>query len=74
MVKEIGNHITADPLVKGGKPVIKGTRVPVEFIIGRIAGGMSIAEVADEYSLRPEDVQAALEYAAHLVSRRRVRE
>jgi len=54
--------------------VIKGTRVGVELIIGQIAGGMSIDQVADEYELSAEDVKAALRYAAHLVSLRRVRE
>ncbi len=43
------------------------------MIIGRIAGGMSIAEVADEYGLSKEDVEEALMYAAHLVSLRRIR-
>ena len=74
MVKQIGERITIDPKVKSGKPVIKGTRVGVELIIGQIAGGMSIDQVADEYELSAEDVKAALRYAAHLVSLRRVRE
>jgi len=74
LVKQIGERITIDPKVKSGKPVIKGTRVGVELIIGQIAGGMSIDQVADEYELSAEDVKAALRYAAHLVSLRRVRE
>jgi len=44
------------------------------LIIGQIASGMGIAEVADEYELSKADVKAALMYAAHLVSLRRVRE
>jgi uncharacterized protein (DUF433 family) len=74
IVKEIGHRIVIDPKVRFGKPVIKGTRVDVEHIIERVATGMSLDEIANEYSLDREDVRAALRYAAHLVSLRRVRE
>jgi uncharacterized protein (DUF433 family) len=74
LAKQIGERISIDPKVRSGKPVIKGTRVDVELVIGQIAGGMSIAAVADEYGLSKEDVKATLMYAAHLLSPRRVRE
>jgi uncharacterized protein (DUF433 family) len=46
-----------------GKPVIKGTRIPVDAIIRRLAEGMSIKEIMEEYpNLREEDIKAALEY------------
>ncbi len=44
----------------GGKPVIKGTRVPVEVIVGGLAGDMTVEDVCREYRIRPEDVRAAL--------------
>ncbi|TMB67539.1 MAG: DUF433 domain-containing protein [Chloroflexi bacterium] len=68
MVREIAPRITADPRIKGGKPVIEGTRIPVDFILGQLGGAMTIGQVTDEYDLRREDIYAALRYAAHLVS------
>ena len=38
------------------KPVIKGTRVPVDLVVGKLAGGMTIEAVADEYGLTRDDV------------------
>jgi uncharacterized protein (DUF433 family) len=63
-MQEIYPGITADPKVRFGKPVIKGTRVPVDILVGKVAGGMAIDEVAGEYGVKPEDVRAALGYAA----------
>ncbi len=64
-MQEIYPGITVDPGVRFGKPVIKGTRVPVELLVGKVAGGMSIEAVADEYGVTPQDVRAAIGYAAH---------
>ncbi|MEK7560774.1 MAG: DUF433 domain-containing protein [Patescibacteria group bacterium] len=68
MMTTLFEHITVDPAVRFGKPVIKGTRVPVNLIVGKIAGGMLSADVAREYELTTEQVRAALKYAAHLVA------
>ncbi len=54
--------------ILGGKPVIKGTRVPVEVIVGGLAGGMTVEDVCMEYRIKPEDVRAALAYAAETLS------
>ena len=54
--------------IMGGKPVIKGTRVPVEIIVGGLAGGMTIEELCREYRIKDEDVRAALAYAAETLS------
>ena len=62
------NYITLEPGIRFGKPVIEGTRVPVDLIVGKIAGGMTIQETMDEYELTREQVSAALSYAAHLVA------
>ena len=52
-----------------GKPVIKGTRIPVDAIIKRLGGGMSLREILEEYpNLKEEDVKAALEYAARVLA------
>ncbi len=50
-------RITIDPEIRHGKPIIKGTRVPVEVILGSLAGGMEIQEIAAEYGIEKEDVQ-----------------
>ena len=61
-------RIVVNPKVMVGKPVIKGTRIPVDAIIKRLAEGMSIKEILEEYPLKEEDIKAALEYAAKVVS------
>ena len=61
---ELFPGIVVDPAIRFGKPVIKGTRVPVDILVGKVAGGMSIEQVADEYGVTIDDVRAALSYAA----------
>jgi uncharacterized protein (DUF433 family) len=53
-----------DPRIQHGKPVIRGTRVPVARIVGGLAGGMTLEEIQKEYGITPEDIRAALEFAA----------
>jgi uncharacterized protein (DUF433 family) len=66
---EIAPRITIDEKVRFGKPVIKGTRVPVDLILGKLAGGLSYEDIISEYALTKEDIFAALDYAAkHLAS------
>jgi uncharacterized protein (DUF433 family) len=62
--KEIAPRIVVDEEVRFGKPVIKGTRVPVELVVGKLAGGMTFEEVMREYDLTKKDILAALDYAA----------
>jgi uncharacterized protein (DUF433 family) len=64
----LGPRIVADPKVCFGKPVIEGTRVPVELVLGQLAGGMTVEAVCDEYALTREDILAALAYAAQTVA------
>ena len=73
MAIEIAPHIIVDPSVRFGKPVIKGTRVPVDLIVAKVAGGMDIDEVAKEYGIAIEDVRAALSYAAKLIAEEEIR-
>jgi len=70
---EFAPRIVVDPNVRFGKPVIQGTRVPVELILGKLAGGMETDEVVREYGVTKEDVYAALNYAASLVASEEVR-
>ncbi len=61
---ELTLGITVDPSVRFGKPVIKGTRVPAETIVARVASGMNIKEIAEEYGITEKDIYNALHYAA----------
>ena len=62
-------RISTDPKVMAGKPVIRGTRVPVEVIVRMVAQGVPREEILREYPhLEPEDIQAALLYAAAVVA------
>lgn len=67
-MKELFPHITVDPEVQFRKPVIAGTRVPVDVIIGHLAAGTTINEVIEEYRLTKEDVLAALKYASKVLA------
>jgi len=72
-MKEIAPGIVVDRQVGFGKPVIKGTRVPVDLVIGKMAGGMTIEEVMKEYDLKREDILNALSYAATLMKEEEIR-
>ncbi len=62
-----------DPKVMVGKPVIRGTRVPVELIITLIANGASEKEILEDYPvLSKKDIRAALLYAAKIVGNEEV--
>lgn len=61
---ELYPGIVSDPQILSGKPVIKGTRVPVSLVLGKLAGGRSVDEVIYEYYLSIEGIRAALGYAA----------
>lgn len=63
------DRITVDPAIHHGAPVIAGTRVPAAVVVGSLAGGMTREEVMREYEVTGEDIDAALAYAADLVSR-----
>ena len=67
-MREIAPRIVVDPAVRFGKPIIRGTRVPVAMVIAKLAGGMTTAEIVQEYALTTEDVQAALHYAALMIA------
>ena len=54
----------------GGEAFIKGTRVPVALVLGKLAGGMKLEELLDEFDLTEEQVRVALAYAEHLVEAR----
>ena len=67
-------RIVTDPAVLLGKPIVRGTRVPVYLIVGLVEAGMTPAEIVDDYpDLTVEDVEAAITYAAREKNRTEVR-
>lgn len=60
------NRILLDPAVHHGKPVIRGTRVPVTTVVGSLAGGMTFEDIQREYDLTVDDIRAALKFVAQL--------
>jgi uncharacterized protein (DUF433 family) len=61
----ITDRIEIDPKIMLGKPVIRGTRVPVELILRKLGEGASEVDLLDAYpQLKKADIQAALAYAA----------
>ena len=63
----MNDQIVIDPRICHGKPIIRGTRMPVSLIVGSLAGGMGFDEVEREYSLTRAQVRAALKFAGELV-------
>lgn len=67
------DRITVDPAVLVGKPVVKGTRLAVEFIVGLLAQDWSEADILRNYpGLTREDVLACLAYAEDRLKSERV--
>jgi uncharacterized protein (DUF433 family) len=66
----MNNRITYNPKIFGGKPIIKGTRISVEFVLELLASGMGVKEIIKEYpQLTKRDILAVLDYAAKVVKR-----
>ena len=62
--QQLLDRITLNPKVMVGKPVIKGTRLTVEYILNLLAHGATMEEILEEYKgLTPEDIQACLLFA-----------
>ena len=59
------NHITSNPSILAGKPVINGTRITVELIIEKLAEGETIDQILEAHPhINEESVLACLAYAA----------
>lgn len=61
------DRIVIDPAICHGKPVIRGSRVPVMLVVGSLAGGMTFEEIEREYDLTAEDIRAALKFVGEIV-------
>jgi uncharacterized protein (DUF433 family) len=70
---EIAPRISVDERVRFGRPVITGTRVLVDLVLGKLAGGMTYDKIIREYDLTVEDILACLDYAAKKISGEEIR-
>jgi uncharacterized protein (DUF433 family) len=67
------DRITVDPKVLVGKPVIKGTRIAVEFVVELLGRGWTVEQIIHEYDhLTPQDIQACLAYASEVLKSERI--
>jgi uncharacterized protein (DUF433 family) len=67
-MNDLLQRITLDPQVCHGKPTIRGLRYPVESLLEMLGAGMTAAEILADYEdLEPEDITAALTFAARMV-------
>jgi uncharacterized protein (DUF433 family) len=69
----LAERIVAGPAILGGKPIIAGTRLSVEFVLGQLGRGVSVDDVARDYEISRDDVLAALRFAATVVANVRLR-
>jgi len=66
-------RIDVNPEIMFGKPVIKGTRITVEHILRKLAGGMTADEIIKDHPhLKPEDIFAAEEFAADYLAQEEI--
>ena len=65
---EISDRIAISPNRYGGKPVIKGTRLNVEYILDLLAEGRTYDEICREYEIEHEDILTDLQYTRKIVN------
>jgi uncharacterized protein (DUF433 family) len=65
--RRMNNRVVVDPGIQHGKPIIRGTRVPVARLLSELAGGMTFEDICREYDVTVEDLRAAVQYAEELV-------
>ena len=66
-------RIVCNPNILGGKPIVRGTRISVQFILELLGAGMSVSEILEEYPhLEREDILAAIHYAAQTIANEEV--
>lgn len=72
-MKPYNDRINIDPDIMLGKPIIRGTRIPIELIVWKIGEGMLQEDLLDAYpNIAKEDIRAALLYAADIIRGRRL--
>ncbi len=67
------DKITVDPNILAGKPIIKGTRIAVEFILDLLANDWTVENILENYpQLKKEDITAVLKYATEILKEEKV--
>lgn len=67
------NRITINPKILAGKPIIKGTRIAVEFILDLLANDWTVEKILNNYpQLKKEDITAVLKYATEILKEEKV--
>ncbi|MCK4313781.1 DUF433 domain-containing protein [Candidatus Bathyarchaeota archaeon] len=73
MTEDWKSRITVDPNILVGKPIIKGTRIAIEFILDLLANGWTTESILKNYpQLKKEDVTAVLKYASEILKEEKV--
>jgi len=73
MTEEWKARITFNPNILAGKPIIKGTRIAVEFVLDLLANGWTTENILKNYpQLKKEDITAVLKYATELLKEEKV--
>jgi uncharacterized protein (DUF433 family) len=73
MAEEWKNRIIVDSVILAGKPIIKGTRIAVEFILDLLSNGWTIEKILKNYpQLKKEDIIAVLKYATEILTEEKV--
>ena len=68
MQRELNERIVINPAIMTGKPVMNGTRIPVDMIVRLLAQGMTLQEILEDYpQLKKDDIKTALEYLADMI-------
>ena len=65
-------EIVINEKVRFGKPIIKGTRITVDEVLGALAGGMTFEEIETDYGVKKDGILAALRYATEIISEEKV--
>ncbi|MBI3031984.1 DUF433 domain-containing protein [Candidatus Woesearchaeota archaeon] len=69
MTTKLSKRIDLNPNIVVGKPIIKGTRISVSFILDLLVQGWTFEQILKNYpQLKKEDILAALEYSAHTIT------
>lgn len=69
----MNEYIQIDPLICGGKPIVRGTRIMVRNILGMIAGGYTIDKIVEAYpELTIDMIRGVLEYTAEIIDEEQV--
>ncbi len=63
----MNTHIEINPDIRHGKPVIRGTRVPVARILGELSAGATLQQIQTDYGITADDIRAALDFARELI-------